>query len=335
MRIPICLVVLISCAALAGAQGQLTGILLLTDDNSTAVINISAPVTWTETVPDNTGENGTNVSSPDCEPLLIEGLPLIAESGEKLSYGFAPWQEGDEVTYWIEDINGDDLKAPVSTTTKTKKQYTPKTEKEQQAFVFKAVRARSGCNESGATAVVVVRGGGEEACECEEVVCEGEEPLITSLYVLAKNYQDEVSLYGNAREATDAWVVGESESQLVSLPQGRFGIVVKPVPGENTFGVAAVRDVVSVAFTLAGGEEEKPEEEPPAEEPIANETNSTSLQPSYSFEPPLTGMVIAENGSGNAPLIIGGGAGLAGLGLAASRIKRKHLRIARRSKNPS
>lgn len=104
-----------------------------------------------------------------CTALSINGLPQIAEDAEQLKYRFEDWQEGDKVTYWIENLHGEEKKKSYTTTTQSEKSYTVKVEKETEVLLFKAKRERRGCNESTTEKVVAVRGEKEIDEEEEEI----------------------------------------------------------------------------------------------------------------------------------------------------------------------
>ncbi len=315
------------CFGLVSAQATINGTLTLVHEDVVVMVNITAPIEWIE--PEAIVEK-----SVDCTPLQITGLPQVIQSGEKVSYSFTPWLAGDAVTYWVENSNGEEVKSAVTTTTKTPKQYTPKTEKEEQAFIFKAERQRAGCNESVASEIVVVQGEGIiaevetclECAECEACVCEEWKNPITSAYVLAKNYNEEILLHGNSQEATHAILFGEETPREVDVPKGKFSLTIHPVPGENIFGLVPYEMVVLTTFSLEGDIIIEDEEE------NVSEINTT-LQSNYTFEAPLTGSVVLENESSNTSVLIAGAAGIAGIGVVVSGIKRKHLRNNTDSKN--
>lgn len=308
--------------AIASMQGTLT----ITHNDSGkvafAAVNLTLPLSWTiiETV-DEPRNNCTNMS--------ITGLPLLSESDEKLSYTFTPWQEGDSVTYWIEDAFGETIKNAYTTTSKSKKSYTPSTDQPEQAFVFFAEREREGCPTITTKQVVVITNDEATIEECvlpeEETM---EEESISSLYVRATYYQDTITLYGNAKTAGDYVLFGEETPREVSLEQGTFSLSITPEIGLNTYGIVPADKARMATFELI----DKDAEETPGEAPLENESNS-SLAADYTFTPPtnnLTGMVVLEDGKGNATPLLLGLCGVAGLLLAFLR-KTKPLRIKNRS----
>ncbi|MBW2983302.1 hypothetical protein KY327_03280, partial [Candidatus Woesearchaeota archaeon] len=193
-----------------------------TDDTNTTIIEESS--TDNNTV---TGGEPVEEETIDCDPISITGLPLIIDDGDKLRYGFEPWLAGDEVTYWVEDAFGGELKKEVTTSSDSRKSYTPHTDEKDTAVIIKAVRAREGCEDSEDTAVVVIRGE-EDACDVPEekddegpCVCEFNCPEwdmpepFTSLYVRASKYRETITMYGKSEEESLAWLVGTGEARKV------------------------------------------------------------------------------------------------------------------------
>ncbi|MBN1275405.1 hypothetical protein JXA12_03875 [Candidatus Woesearchaeota archaeon] len=324
------LLLLVLLVPFVSAEGLLEGGFTITYNESgnltVETVNVSLPFT----IPFSCEEPAAE--TPACDNLTITGLPLVAESGEKLSYGFSPWQDGDEVMYWIEDAHGEVVKQPYTTTSKSKKSYTPSFDEDEKAIFFRAERVRDGCDPSSASAVVVILG--EEQAAADECVCEpiADEcscgPGIVSLYVRAKKWQENVTLYGNVEEGGLYVLFGEEPVRHLSLPAGEFSMSINPGKGNNTYGLAPLGSVKLASFMLAYEEGSSIEEN----DTMGNSTvGDDALLGSYSF--PATGEVILDDGvSGNATLLAAI-VGVLGVSLAVARFRTKSLRSGACSEN--
>jgi len=147
----------------------------ITDPNTTnnhgcwhyTVVNATTRFLPELTIPSREEENTTlpSTSSHDsshCDEFMIRGVPRISNNNEQLTYSFTPWREGDEVTYWVEDVFGNTLKQPVTTKRKTKKTYTPRITGREQTIIIKAVRTRKGCDDAVNETIITIRGEPEE-----------------------------------------------------------------------------------------------------------------------------------------------------------------------------
>ena len=276
---------------------------------------------------------------PDCDPISITGLPLITADGEKLRYAFEPWLEGDQVTYWIEDAFGDNLKREVSTTTDSRKSYTPHTDEKDTAIIIKARRERDGCEDAETTAVVVVRGE-EDACQAPDeedegpCVCEFTCPTcdvpapFTSLYVRASNHKETITMYGRSEEESLAWLVGANEARKVAVPEGSFKLRIHPSAGNNTYLLVPVMggEPQVARFTLESEEaEEGPAAERTCEETLAGTRGSYRLPPNTTA-PATTGSVVLEedaDGTGLIPVLAGAAGFLVLAATGMQRFKKK------------
>ncbi|MBD3209445.1 hypothetical protein GF367_03425 [Candidatus Woesearchaeota archaeon] len=255
------------------------------------------------------------VVQDDCKNFSIVGVPAVVENGERISYSFTPWKEGDSVTYWIEDSAGEVMKDAYTTTSKSEKRYTPSIEGEERALFIWAEREREGCDDVVASAVVVVQG---DAVVCEvpepEVIVEecSFEESVHSLYVRAKNWQETITLYGRAVPG-EYWLFGEETPREVVV-DGDIKLNITPVAGENTYGLVSAGGGIPflVSFELVAPEEEEEEEE------------EQSLNASYTF--PGNDGTVMENETGRNTSLIAGLTGIVGAGLALSWFKSKRLR---------
>ena len=309
MRTSIMLLAIALALPLASASSFLGTMTLEGEDNATLTLRINGSVTAPDTIQEE--------EEDPCPNLTITGLPQVSEEGEKLSFGFAPWEEGDEVTYWVEDIHAETLKDPYTTTSKSKKSYTPSIEGEERVIFFKASREREGCEESTGEAMVAVQG--------EPVVCETPEPIIinqscepeedvVSLYVRAELWQEDITLYGNVKRSGAYLLFGNEGVREVELEEGPLSLTIHPATGANTYGLVLADGGMPMLanFSLRGEEE------------TANETatNATLI-----IEPPsATGEVVLEDDTAKNMSVIAGLSGLAGAGLAITWIKTKLLR---------
>lgn len=322
--ITLSIIILLLPLTTANLQGTLT----IEHNNSgrisTASVNLSIPLEWTGDEPQTTVDNCTN--------MTITGLPLINPSGEQLSYSFTPWESGDSITYWIENAFGEIVKKAYTTTSKAKKSYTPDTTSPEQALIFKAVRERDGCEESEATAIVIITNEEASTTTCNETATRisDEEPAIASLYVRASKYQEHINLYGNAHQAGTYILFGEETPRQVTLPTGTFSLDITPQPGNNTYGIAPDNKSILATFTLSSDEQEQSI----ATDNSTSATANASIAGDYVFNPAtehnLTGMVILDNSQGNATPLLLLLVGLAGLSLLVAG-KTKSLRSKKRS----
>ncbi|MFP4523974.1 MAG: hypothetical protein ACLFO2_01470 [Candidatus Woesearchaeota archaeon] len=305
-----------------------------TDDTNATIIE--EPSTENNTV---TGGEPVEEETTDCDPTSITGLPLIVDDGEKLRYGFEPWLDGDEVTYWVEDAFGNTLKKEVTTSIDSRKSYTPRTDEKDTAVIIKAVRVREGCDDSETSAVVVVRGeegacdvpeeeddDGPCVCEFSCPECEVPEPF-TSLYVRASKHRETITMYGKSEDESLAWLVGAGEARKVAVPEGSFTLDVHPRPGNNTyFLIPVLGGKPRVARFELEGEEEKDNVEECVCEPSAAAQGSFSLPPRQEEESEetseATGNVVLEAGNDGSGIItvLAGAAGF--LILAATGMQR-------------
>lgn len=278
--------------------------LVIEQENVSLHINMSGFVTWMCEEPI-TEEN-------HCDNFSLTALPVSVNTGEKISFGFSNWKTNDSVTYWVEDITGTILKDEYTTTSSTKKSYTPKLDGKERAIVFKAVRERDGCEEASAEQLVIVLGE-EMACAepepCPEIVCEA--PVTpASLYVRAERWQETITLYGRVEQQGTYVLFGEESPITITLEEGVFSVNITPRKGENTYGLVFADGGIPLlaSFTLSFEEEEP-------------SVNGTLVIP-----PPVTGDVILDNDTSKNTSLIAGLTGLAGAGLLISGLKTKLLR---------
>jgi hypothetical protein len=319
-----------------------------TESNTTVIGNQTVPTgNTTQTQGNSTEQNVTQQNVTDdivavCDNLTIIGLPSFVDDGEQLSYRFSPWQAGDKITYWIEDVFGEDLKKPLTTESNTKKTYTPRTKERDTALVIKAERERQGCARSMASAIVVVRGDEEWSCEEEEKPAEkktttpqacpteDKQDALLSLYVRAQNYQENVTLYGRTSRAGTAWLFGEESPRKIDLPTGSFAFNITPRPGNNTFGLAfAGEDVMTVDFTLKTQDVEPMKARGPVATNLSRKANITTV---LKTSAPITGAAVTTvkgaglSGKPAIPLLAAIACG-AGLGLVLSRKEGKKPKV--------
>jgi len=110
----------------------------------------------------NNNNNNTNESSnhtiqnSTCPAFTILNEKEHYAHEEKITYAFSEWEEGDSITYWIEDLFGKIWKKAYTSTNNNKKSYTPKIDEEDRVLIIKAEREREGCPRTFTEAQVII-----------------------------------------------------------------------------------------------------------------------------------------------------------------------------------
>jgi len=148
-----------------------------TIDNSTVVTNTSLNGTTQANIsvaPGNLADNASNQTEPTnpaCTNISIEaGRDVLAE-GEKLQYTIVldSVLEDFAITYWAEDLNGNIVKSPYTSTNANQRSWTPSCSK-GDAFLLRAVL--EGCDSTAEGLVAV-------SCpEAEDDSCTVDEPAM-------------------------------------------------------------------------------------------------------------------------------------------------------------
>jgi len=111
----------------------------------------------------NTSTNLENISEIVCDNFSIQVVEKIYTHEEKISYSFSGFSEGDNITYWIEDLFGEIWKNNYTSSNNNKKSYTAKIKEKDRVLILKAERSRKGCDISFAERkLIIIRKNNEE-----------------------------------------------------------------------------------------------------------------------------------------------------------------------------
>lgn len=84
-------------------------------------------------------------SQNSCQELHIQGISQIHPNNQKIEFSFTPFQKEDIITYWIEDLDQNIIKNKITTSSPTKKSFTPKIQVSEKALILYVEKQAPNC----------------------------------------------------------------------------------------------------------------------------------------------------------------------------------------------